>query len=391
MTDQAVRYEDATDLLTSPIPEKEVKHKTLSLEAVTQVKVIDVENGIVEALVSCSNNTDSDGERFRPGAWGKWLKRRRPKGCHAHMWSQPVAKTLEAEELMPGDPRLPAKHRKNGWGGLRVVGQYNLATQRGRESFSDVVFFGKEAEFSVGFRAHRMTDATEAEAKEDPAFRAWIEEAELYEWSDVLFGANPETQVLSRMKGARSAVVDWMADMARASGVKEAEINRDVLGTRADELIARLAKEANVDDATEKCQVCEATLAEKAEGDLAPFCADCVTLMAEYAAATKTDDGPTLTIKIDGDMTPELAEKLAEQIAEEMQRARSAHTESGTLDESGEHPCGGCAEKGKSLVVLDGVGYCETCTTEMRKAADDAINVKDLVAFPAAALAELNA
>lgn len=395
MKPDVVKYDDATAVETAPAADADIKRKTLHIGD-EGFKVVDAERGILEALVSVSNNTDSDGERFRPGAWKKWLRRRRPKGVHAHAWSQPTARCMEAEELMPGDDRLPSKFIKAGWGALRILGQYNLATQRGREAFSDIVFFGKDAEFSVGFRTHAWTDAAEDEQKEDPKFlHGWIEEAELYEWSDVLFGANPDTQILA-LKGARSDVVDWMAEMARKSGLKDADIDRAVLESRADDLIVRIATKGAT--TVEKCQTCSAELGEgstKALQDsdnpeLAPHCGPCVEKMAEYAAAVidaKNDGAPVITINLNGaDPSPELTEKLAAALAEEVERRRDARGIQTISDDT--TPCAACATKEGELVVLDGAGFCESCTKIMREAADVATKQ---VAFPVNALAELNA
>lgn len=45
---------------------------------------------------------------YAPGAIGRSLGRRTPKGTYGRSWMRPVAQVLAAEELEPGDPRLPA-------------------------------------------------------------------------------------------------------------------------------------------------------------------------------------------------------------------------------------------------------------------------------------------
>lgn len=136
-------------------------------------KKSDGEQGIVEAYVSIFGNVDFAGDIIQEGAFAKSLLRKLPKGVWAHDWEKPIAKTLEAKETSKG---------------LYIKGQFNLETQRGKESFSDIKF-GTIDEFSIGFR---ITD----EEYNDKGIRI-IKEAELYEWSPVLVGANPETHPIS--------------------------------------------------------------------------------------------------------------------------------------------------------------------------------------------------
>lgn len=169
----------------------------LQYKAVTAaaVKVLSDEDGIVEAIVSVTGNEDDGGDTIQPGAYAKTLKARNPKGVHGHSWRDPVAKTLEAEELLPGDERLlamlpddqRAKFAKNGWGGLYIKGQYNLETQAGREAYSNVKFYGSESSWSIGY----STGPGDTKKRKDGGRD--IISLELYEWSDVLFGMNNET------------------------------------------------------------------------------------------------------------------------------------------------------------------------------------------------------
>lgn len=170
----------------------ELQHKAVPAFG---VKVVDDEKGIVEALVSVTGNVDDGGDVIMPGAYSKTLKARNPKGVHGHSWLTPVAKTVEAVEFMPGDERLLAmldedrrrKFAANGWGALYVKGQYNLNTQRGREAYEDVKFYGPEQEWSIGY----STGPGDTKKRKDGTRE--ITSLELYEWSDVLFGMNSET------------------------------------------------------------------------------------------------------------------------------------------------------------------------------------------------------
>ena len=110
-----------------------------------------------------------------PGAFSKSLAKRTPKGVWAHDWSQPIAKTLEARETNEG---------------LVIRGQFNLDTQRGREAFSDIKF-GIIDEFSIGYRV--MKDSYDPEQKDIRQ----LDELDLFEWSPVLVGMNPATELLT--------------------------------------------------------------------------------------------------------------------------------------------------------------------------------------------------
>lgn len=150
-----------------------------------QIKSVNADEGILEAIVSVFNNVDSVGDRVMLGFFDETLKRKMPKGVWMHDWNAPVAKTLEARELAPNDPLLP-DHIK-GLGGLYVKSKFNLNTQRGREAFSDI----KEGiidEFSIGYTVTEDRIATDGTRE--------LVKGTLYEWSPVLYGANPQTAMI---------------------------------------------------------------------------------------------------------------------------------------------------------------------------------------------------
>jgi hypothetical protein len=108
------------------------------------VKVLDMAEGRVSALPAVTNVADSVNDRIMPGAISRSLKTRTPRVVAHHEWSQPVARIDQdkAVELMPGDPRLPADLIAIGAGALLIEAVFNLSTQRGKESFSDIAFMG---------------------------------------------------------------------------------------------------------------------------------------------------------------------------------------------------------------------------------------------------------
>lgn len=112
------------------------------------------EAGVVEALVAVTGIKDNVNDIIEPGAFAKTLIVRKPKGVWHHNITESVARTEDVKELLPGDSRLP-KSLANGepWpsnaGGLLVKTRFNMATQRGRDAYEDVKFFGSDQEWCV--------------------------------------------------------------------------------------------------------------------------------------------------------------------------------------------------------------------------------------------------
>jgi HK97 family phage prohead protease len=151
---------------------------------------IDSAQGIVECFVAAIGNKDSVGDVIVSGAFTESLKRRKPRVVWGHNWNDPIGKVLEIYEVPANDPRIPTKMRMAGVGGLYSRVQFNLATEKGREAFASVAFFGHEQEWSIGYKTLQATF--------DPTMQANVlREVELYEVSPVLHGANQLTATLS--------------------------------------------------------------------------------------------------------------------------------------------------------------------------------------------------
>jgi len=151
---------------------------------------VDEALGIVECFVAGIGNKDSVGDVCLPGAFSGSLKRRKPRVVWGHNWNEPIGKVLDIYEVGPNDPRLPMKMRRAGIGGLYARVQFNLKSERGKEAFNSVVFFGEEQEWSIGYKT--------LDAVFDPSHQAnMLKEVELYEVSPVLHGANQLTGTIS--------------------------------------------------------------------------------------------------------------------------------------------------------------------------------------------------
>lgn len=166
------------------------REEDFTVKAISGQIGIDKAEGIVEAFVSGIGNKDSVGDIVLSGAFNGSLKRRKPRVVWGHDWNQPIGKVLEIYEVTKTDPRLPEKMKSAKIGGLYAKVQFNLNTERGREAFANVAFYGNEQEWSIGYKT--LT------ADYDAASQAnLLKEVELYEISPVLHGANQLTGTIS--------------------------------------------------------------------------------------------------------------------------------------------------------------------------------------------------
>lgn len=158
-----------------------LKTKALKIAA---FKALDTA-GEAEIIVNVFGLVDSYKERTMPGCFAKSIKKKMPKGVWMHDWSRPVAKTLEAEELQPGDDRLPPEIKA--YGGLLVKVAFNMKVQDGIDAYNHLDF-GSVDEFSISY-----FEVTTKKAKDGILD---LVELDLVEWSPVLLGACPNTTLL---------------------------------------------------------------------------------------------------------------------------------------------------------------------------------------------------
>lgn len=151
--------------------------KILRVKFQTELKAVK-EEGVIEAYVSIFGNVDSDGDIILRGAFLESLAKKLPKGVWSHNWDEPIASTLEARE----DEK-----------GLFIKGQFVLAVQKAKEAF-ELIKAGVIDEFSIGFRI--------LDWEYDDTGHRVIKKVKLYEWSPVLAGANPDTELVA-IKGLK--------------------------------------------------------------------------------------------------------------------------------------------------------------------------------------------
>ena len=169
--------------------------------------------GIVECFVAAIGNKDSVGDVCMPGAFNASLKRRKPRVVWGHNWNEPIGKVLDIYEVGPKDPRLPLKMKQGNVGGLFARVQFNLKSERGREAFSNVSFFGEEQEWSIGYKTLDAVYDTGRQAN-------MLKEVELYEVSPVLHGANQLTATIS-IKSDESEIEEKASDGPCWPGYKQ--------------------------------------------------------------------------------------------------------------------------------------------------------------------------
>lgn len=173
--------------------------------APSQLLTIESAKGIVEMIVSVYGNVDSYNERIVLGFFDESIAAFRDGSKHIaglfyHDKMQPIASTLALESWNPYDQRLPEAIKANG--GLYVKAQFNLDTQVGRETYSNITK-GLLNEYSIGF--------TVSEATPLPDGVIELRKGELFEWSSVLWGANELTTTLDKKS------LDSCFDVARES------------------------------------------------------------------------------------------------------------------------------------------------------------------------------
>lgn len=164
--------------------------QTVEYKAIPGQINIDEAQGIVECFVAGIGNKDSVGDICAPGCFNASLKRRKPRVVWGHNWNEPIGKVLDIYEVPANDPRLPGKMKAAGIGGLYARVQFNLKSERGRQAFADVSFFGEEQEWSIGYKTLNADYDSQRQANV-------LREVELYEVSPVLHGANQLTGTIS--------------------------------------------------------------------------------------------------------------------------------------------------------------------------------------------------
>ena len=229
-----------------------IEYKSVDTQARAS-EVTDLGDGMIEAIVSVTNVKDNVNDIILPGAFTKSLQKRTPKGVWHHSWTDPIAKTHEIKELMPGDPLLPAslpdgRPWPKGAGALYVKMEFNLNTERGKTAYEDVKFFGDSQEWSIGYKVPEKKAVRRRGVRE-------IQELELYEYSPVLFGAMPSARTAT-VKDAQLAYKSLIQEESVMSDVTELKSALGAFAEQFHDLVSRFAdfvgEEGEVKSETER-------------------------------------------------------------------------------------------------------------------------------------------
>ena len=152
--------------------------------AASEVKTVDVKQGLVEAFTNSMGIVDKDGDIIDPSAFNSSIAKNLPIPVLAgHDQNQIVGKVLSARPV----------HVEEDEYRLYTLMQMNLETQAGAEAFSNVRG-GFTREWSVGFNVPEDGWGVEGRGKSQTRR---IKELDWVEVSTVIRGASPATQTIS--------------------------------------------------------------------------------------------------------------------------------------------------------------------------------------------------
>ena len=348
---------------------------------VSGVKELGGDNsGLVEAIVSVTGIVDNVKDIIAPGAYAKSLVVRVPKGVWHHNWHESVSRTEAIKELPPGDADLPAtlpdgKPWPREAGALKVTTRFNLETQRGREAYADVKFFGATQEWSIGYNV----PVGGATIDSKTGVRT-IETLDLFEYSPVLFGAMPVARTAS-VKSAQDVFAtllnavpreelllqtkdflnhltddDSVVEGKAATPIDEEELDEEMEpGDEEDQGVEE--EEMDEDDDEEEKPEGKAMAVSAGQGELVKKCIDALTAL--YASMSAPLAPPS------------------EEMAEEKMRRKKKPGMGST----------GC----KSLEELVSAMFDDDAVVTSAKSFDEAVTSEDLEGMETAATAVLDA
>ncbi|MFF2631965.1 HK97 family phage prohead protease [Microbacterium sp. NPDC058021] len=159
-----------------------------------------LEEGVFEAIVSVFGNVDSYGDRMIEGAFkdtlDEWAASGNPiPSYYSHRMDDPdynIGEVIDAKELAPGDPMLPAKIKD--LGGLYVKVQVDLHQEALKARQVYRLLKGRRlTQFSF---AYDIVDYAIVKGEQDD-HEVWeLRKVKLYEVGPTPIGANQETELL---------------------------------------------------------------------------------------------------------------------------------------------------------------------------------------------------
>jgi phage head maturation protease len=159
---------------------------------------VDPARGTATVIAAVTGTVDEVGDRIIPGAFTRTLRSRTPKVCRSHDWATPIGRVTSIKELLPGDPRLPARTGSGRpWsreaGALIADVQLNTAIKEGKDTLSMIQFYGPgESAWSIGYRT--------VKSRQRDGVRELLD-VDLFEISPVLHGAHPDARLIGVKAG----------------------------------------------------------------------------------------------------------------------------------------------------------------------------------------------
>tara|TARA_B100000029_G_scaffold452468_1_gene477690 strand:+ start:485 stop:1471 length:987 start_codon:yes stop_codon:yes gene_type:complete len=151
---------------------------------ISDVKVLDETQGIVEAYTNSMGIIDSDGDVIDPSAFNNSIQNNLPiPALVGHNPSAVVGKVVDAQAIQQPDGSAKLYNKI----------QFNMDTQAGKDAYSNVAG-GYVREWSVGFNIPE--NGVELDREENKLIRR-IKDLDWVEVSSVLRGASPNTGTLS--------------------------------------------------------------------------------------------------------------------------------------------------------------------------------------------------
>jgi len=161
--------------------EQIIKYKALEYE----LKGLDDKEGLVTFYASAFNNEDSDGDVIRHGAYSRTIKgNKRIKHLREHNRNLFVGVPTKMDETELG---------------LLVTSQINKTSSVGQNALADYSFFmkmGRSPEHSIGGYFLDFEKKPDGTPIFTPSGGLYVREINLIEFSLVMFGANPDTNVV---------------------------------------------------------------------------------------------------------------------------------------------------------------------------------------------------
>ena len=168
----------------------------------TEVKVLDEEEGLIEAFVNTMGVVDHDNDIIEPSAFNRSISKLENVSIpvlYGHDQSQIIGKVTTAKSMDFGD-----SHR------LYARMQINMDKQAGRDAFSDIK--GKFIErWSVGFNMN--PDGWEMDKANKTPIRR-IKDLDWVEVSAVIRGASPDTATIGTKSEDPKPLVEVFSDVA---------------------------------------------------------------------------------------------------------------------------------------------------------------------------------